>query len=52
MKTRAHILFGLLAVACIAPVPAQEERKSSYAPVVPNEALAVTMSRMKSLLSR
>lgn len=48
MKTRAHILFGLLAVACIAPVPAQEERKSSYAPVVPNEALAVTMSRMKS----
>lgn len=48
MRTRAHLLFGLLAVACIAPVLAQEERKSSYAPAVPKEALSVTMSRMKA----
>lgn len=46
MITRAHVLFGLLVVACIIPAPAQEERKSSYAPVVPKESLSVTMSRM------
>lgn len=46
MITRAHVLFGLLVVACIIPAPAQEERKSSYVPVVPKESLSVTMSRM------
>lgn len=48
MKTRAHVLFGLLVAACIIPAPAQEERKSSYAPVVPKEAFSVTMSRMRA----
>ncbi len=48
MNSRIHILFGLVAVSCTATVLGQEEKKSSYAPVVPSEAFSAKMSRMKT----
>jgi len=42
-----HILFGLIALSCVGIVLGQEEKKSSYAPVVAKEEFSATMSRMK-----
>ncbi len=47
MKNRKHILFGLVVLSCAGTVLGQEEKKSSYAPVVPKEEFSATMSRMK-----
>src|ERR1035437_2248410 len=48
MKNRKLILFGLVALSCLATVLGQEEKKSSYMPVVPKEEFSATMSRMKT----
>jgi cytochrome c peroxidase len=48
MNNRTQILFGLVAWSCLATVLGQEEKKSSYAPVVPKEKFSATMSRMKT----
>ena len=47
MKNRKHILFGMVALSCLGTALGQEEKKSSYAPVVPKEEFAATMARMK-----
>ena len=48
MKTIKHILFGLVALSSAGAVLGQEEKKSSYAPVVPKEGFSATVSRMKT----
>lgn len=48
MKMTGPILCGLMAISCGHALPAQEERASSYAPVVPKESFAATMARMKT----
>ena len=48
MKNRAQIFFGLVALSCATTVLGQEEKKSSYAPVVAKEEFSATMSRMKT----
>src|ERR1017187_3306668 len=48
MKNRKQILFGLVALSCAGIVLGQEEKKSSYLPVVPSEEFSATMSRMKT----
>ena len=48
MKNRKPILFGLVALSCAGIVLGQEEKKSSYLPVVPKEEFSATMSRMKT----
>jgi cytochrome c peroxidase len=48
MKNRKQILFGLVALSCAGIVLGQEEKKSSYLPVVPKEEFSATMSRMKT----
>ena len=48
MKNRKHILFGLVVLSCASAVLGQEEKKSSYLPVVPKEEFSATMSRMKT----
>jgi len=48
MKFWKVILFGLMAWSCIGLVLGQEEKKSSYAPVVLTEEFSATMSRMKA----
>ncbi len=40
------MLFGLLALCCAGLAQGQEERRSSYAPVVPKESFATTMARL------
>ncbi len=42
------MLSGLLALCCVGLAQGQEERKSSYAPVVPKESFATTMARMSA----
>ena len=48
MKSRKQILFGLVVLSCLATVLGQEEKKSSYMPVVPKEEFSNTVSRMKT----
>jgi cytochrome c peroxidase len=48
MKTGRKILSGLLGLSCLAVAWGQEEKKSSYSPVVPQEAFSAAMSRMKA----
>jgi hypothetical protein len=48
MKNRKQILFGVMVLSCLATVLGQEGMKSSYMPVVPNEAFSVTLARMKA----
>jgi cytochrome c peroxidase len=48
MKSRKQILFGLVVLSCLATVLGQEEKKSSYLPVVPNEEFSATLARMKA----
>jgi cytochrome c peroxidase len=48
MKNRKPILFGLVALSCAGIVLGQEEKKSSYLPVVPKEEFSATMARMKT----
>src|ERR1039457_6135549 len=48
MKNRKHIRFGLVALSCLATVLGQEEKQSSYLPVVPKEEFSATMARMKT----
>ena len=48
MKSREGLLFTLVTLLCAGVAVGQEERKSSYAPVVPKEEFAATMSRMKA----
>jgi cytochrome c peroxidase len=48
MKNRKQILFGLVALSCAGIVLGQEEKKSSYLPVVPKEEFSATMARMKT----
>src|SRR5262245_45715124 len=42
------ILFGLIAAISFGTLHGQEDKKSSYAPVVPKEDFSATMSRMKA----
>jgi cytochrome c peroxidase len=48
MKNRKQILFGLVALSCAGIVLGQEEKQSSYLPVVPKEEFSATMARMKT----
>ena len=48
MKNRKPILFGLVVLSCAGIVLGQEEKKSSYLPVVPKEEFSATMARMKT----
>jgi cytochrome c peroxidase len=48
MKNRKNIQFELLALFCAGTVLGQDEKKSGYAPVVPQEAFSATMSCMKT----
>ncbi len=48
MKSRTHILCGLVFLSFAGTVLGQEEKRSSYAPVVPKEDFAATMSRMST----
>lgn len=48
MKNGKHILFGLVSLLCTGSVLGQEEKKSSYAPVVRKEEFSATMARMKA----
>ena len=48
MNNRIHILFGLVALTCAGTALGQEEKKSSYTPVVPKEEFSVAISRMKT----
>ncbi len=48
MKNGSHILVGLLALSCAVAALGQEEKKSSYAPVVPKEDFSDMMARMKA----
>jgi len=48
MKIGKIILFGLMAWSCAGLVLGQEEKKSSYAPVVLTEEFSATMFRMKA----
>jgi cytochrome c peroxidase len=48
MKSRKQFLFGVMVLSCLATVMGQEERASSYLPVVPKEAFSNLVSRMKT----
>jgi len=48
VKSRKRLLFALVTLSCLAAVLGQNEKKSSYAPVVPAENFAAMMSRMKA----
>jgi len=44
-KNKKQILFGLVVLSCLATVLGQEEKKSSYLPVAPQEQFSDTMTR-------
>lgn len=48
MKNRKYNSYGLVIVFCAGTLLGQDTKKSSYAPVVPKEDFAATMSRMKT----
>lgn len=48
MNSRKQILFGVMVLSCLTTVLGQEEKKSSYMPVVPTEEFTNTVSRMKT----
>jgi cytochrome c peroxidase len=48
MNSRKPILFGVIVLSCLTTVLGQEEKKSSYMPVVPTEEFSNTVSRMKA----
>ena len=48
MNSRKPILFGVIVLSCLTTVLGQEEKKSSYMPVVPTEEFSNTVSRMKT----
>ena len=45
-KNKKQILFGLVVLSSVATALGQEEKKSSYLPVVPQEQFSNTMARM------
>lgn len=47
-KNTNQILFGLVVLSCLATAVGQEEKKSSYLPVDPQESFSNTMLRMKT----
>ena len=48
LKTRPHLLLGLVVVLCAGTVQGQEVQTSSYTPVVPKEEFSATLARMKA----